>query len=347
MRRALRVLQPSSRRELALALALIRPAAQGARGMSKVELAERDDVLVFDDDAAGLLRSVLGCSEEEAEMVRRGIAKGQPVALMELQARLERSNLSSSRVHEVVGAFEHAGKYSFCKSHAMGYAHLCWALAYEKAHRPAAFWREHQRAIGSSSSAHTVYRDWVYRRAAMMVSKHATSVGAVGQQGGGAEAVGCGTVGGMQMRLEGGHVCALRQYRQHGVWAGAAFLPGFFVRSVPSAAVVEGGDVGRAEGQQGGGEGEGRLERIASHGQSADRSDPLVRGDGDEVEFAGLFACGRRYNKDTLFITVGIDNGAFLDLSFRWLAPLLRRPRNGTLDFLIVRYKVSSPCRLG
>ena len=316
--------------------------------MTKEELTERYDVIVFDDDAAGLLRSALGCNEEEAEMVRRGIAKGRPAALYELQARLESSNLSTSRVHEVVGAFEHAGKYSFCKSHAMGYAHLCWALAYEKAHRPAAFWREHQRAIGSSASAHTVYRDWVYRRAAMLapcrqakpvptVSPPLTAVAAVGRQGGGAEGGGhsCtdGTVGGVQMRLEGGHVCELQQYRQHGVWAGEAFLPGFFVRSLSkeravtrdscaSATVMAGGDTGRGGRQQGGGEGEERLERIVSErGRTAGGSEPLVRGEGEEVEFVGLFACGRRYKKDTLFITVGVGNGAFLDLSFRWATP--------------------------
>jgi DNA polymerase III alpha subunit len=32
----------------------------------------------------------------------------------------------------VLEALKDADKYSFCKSHAMGYAHLCWALAYEK-----------------------------------------------------------------------------------------------------------------------------------------------------------------------------------------------------------------------
>ena len=44
MRKALRVLQPASRRELALALALIRPAAKGARGLSRADLSTRQDL---------------------------------------------------------------------------------------------------------------------------------------------------------------------------------------------------------------------------------------------------------------------------------------------------------------
>jgi len=63
MRRALCLLQPSSRRELALALALIRPGAKGARGLTQAELARRRDAFVFDDDAAFFLQGVLGCSE--------------------------------------------------------------------------------------------------------------------------------------------------------------------------------------------------------------------------------------------------------------------------------------------
>jgi hypothetical protein len=325
MRKALRILQPSSRRELALALALIRPAAASARAVGKAELQERDDVLVFDDDATALLRTELQCSDAEAEVWRKALVKvqrerararretgrgdgagggGTGAAFEELEACLVARNVSSARVQAVLEAFRHSGSYSFCKSHAMGYAHLCWALAYEKAHRPALFWKEHTRCIGGSGNS--VYRPWVYRRAAVLVSVTAAT-----------NASGAATRG--QRTLSGGPVCALEQYRQQGWWEGAAFLPGCYVRiahcpPIPRTDKAEEVETEEVEGVDGAGEGE-KQARGAGWRCAGEGGVEL----GEEVLFRGLYACGRRYRGESsgvLFITVGVDNAVFVDCSF-------------------------------
>ena len=320
MRKALRVLQPASRRELALALALIRPAAKGARRLSRADLSARQDLFVFDDDASHFLKSLLGCSEAEAEVLRKQIVKGQrgkdAEPLQALESVLAVRNLSATRIREVVQAFEHVGQYSFCKSHAMGYAHLCWALAYEKAHHPHRFWQEHRRAVGQGGN--TVYRPWVYRREAIIASNSKQlDVLSVNHTGGLA-------VGG-QKTLRGDPVSELEQYKLSGWWQGEQFMPDCFVRPMNSTQSWDRSRSSRC--------GDHNLLVVADRGGMKDEEDEEEEEDlvsimrdataegaeessADLVEFRGLLACGRRYKGQVLFVTIGVANGVFLDLSF-------------------------------
>ena len=52
--------------------------------------------------------------------------------------------------------------YSFCKSHAVSYAQLVWALAYEKTHNPHRFW------MAALNHCHSEYRKWVHYREAKL-----------------------------------------------------------------------------------------------------------------------------------------------------------------------------------
>ncbi|MFN9902193.1 MAG: hypothetical protein ACK55Z_26105, partial [bacterium] len=46
--------------------------------------------------------------------------------------------------------------YSFCRAHAMSYAKLVWALAYEKVRQPKKFW------WSALNHAQSLYRPWVH-----------------------------------------------------------------------------------------------------------------------------------------------------------------------------------------
>ena len=50
--------------------------------------------------------------------------------------------------------------YSFCKSHAISYAKLVYALAYNRVHRPVEFW------VSALNNCNSSYRRWVYYREA-------------------------------------------------------------------------------------------------------------------------------------------------------------------------------------
>ena len=50
--------------------------------------------------------------------------------------------------------------YSFCKSHALSYGQLVWALAYEKVYNTHQFW------VATLNHCHSMYRKWVHYREA-------------------------------------------------------------------------------------------------------------------------------------------------------------------------------------
>jgi len=206
MKKVLRILAPSNRRELALALGLVRPAAQTARKFGREDLVRGDVALVFDDDVINMLKELLGCSEASAELLRKAFIKGDPSFQLELERGMAVGNFTAMQVRDALLRLANTDKYSFCKSHAMGYAHLSWALAYEKAHSPAAFWKKHvEILLGDSES---VYRPWVYKREALLAGASLAE-----QQ---------------QPSLRGGELEPVEQFMRWGVWLGSSFLPGCF-----------------------------------------------------------------------------------------------------------------------
>jgi DNA polymerase III alpha subunit len=69
-----------------------------------------------------------------------------------VRVRLGSSGVSDEATDEAIRLLSSSKLYGFCKSHAMSYAHLSWALAYEKAHNLKSFWEQFIDKVGMSRS---------------------------------------------------------------------------------------------------------------------------------------------------------------------------------------------------
>lgn len=155
-RKIVRAIRPRGRRDVALALALLRPAAASrgrkARFLRRWRQGRVISTLVFEDDATDLIASVLGCDHAEADLYRRAFAKGDKARVADFMARLG----DNPRRRDIVDDLSQLRAYSFCKAHALALGHVVWALAYHKAHDPARFW---WAALNHCAS---MYRPWVH-----------------------------------------------------------------------------------------------------------------------------------------------------------------------------------------
>lgn len=85
MMRLVRAIKPKSRRDIALCLALVRPAA-ASRGkklsfLKKWQKYRKKTQIVYDDDATALIQHLLKISADEADFYRRAFAKGDEVIM--------------------------------------------------------------------------------------------------------------------------------------------------------------------------------------------------------------------------------------------------------------------------
>lgn len=169
MRKILIEMAPQTILEVAIALALIRPAAaaDGRKSdflrMWKARLCLSDPLrrpILFDDDAIAIIRSALGCTSAEADRWRKVFAKSNYQKIQEFRILLLKNNHSLDFIDSVLEDLQQLAKYSFCKSHALSYAQLVWALAYWKAHNPHEFW------IATLNHCQSEYRPWVHKREA-------------------------------------------------------------------------------------------------------------------------------------------------------------------------------------
>ncbi len=146
IRKAFMRFRPTCLEDVALCLAIIRPAARDARAAET--MADLENMFVYDDDAIEIVSDTLGCSDAEADQYRRAFSKGDKKAIARIKGRIADK--------QVLQKLANLRKYSFCKSHAYSYAQLVWQLGYMKAHYPAAFWRATLKHCQSS------YRRWVH-----------------------------------------------------------------------------------------------------------------------------------------------------------------------------------------
>lgn len=170
MRKLFLGIKPRFLEDIAIALALIRPAA-ATRGR-KAEFLERwkygmEDVqspeyrqILYDDDAISLIRDVLACSSSEADRWRKVFAKQNPAGRIEFRKAMYRKGVPRPTQDHIMEELDYLALYSFCKSHAISYAQLVWALAYEKAHNPHRFW------CAALNHCHSEFRKWVHYREA-------------------------------------------------------------------------------------------------------------------------------------------------------------------------------------
>ncbi|MDB4489940.1 hypothetical protein N9045_00340 [bacterium] len=207
MRKIFTSMKPKNRSDVAFALALLRPAAAAEGNKDKI-LNGHDPVLVFDDDAIDKFREILNCSEAEADNYRRAFAKNKTEKIEELIAMV-----SSEEDKKLIrDNFKRLSLYSFCKSHAISYGQLVWALAYQKVRQPKQFW------LTSINHCESMYSKWVFYR-------HAVAAGLEITLGKGPwKLVDNKIIGAETLESEGSKLDLLK----HGYWIGESFLDGCY-----------------------------------------------------------------------------------------------------------------------
>lgn len=153
MRKALMLVKPKTVMDLAICLAIIRPAAKDAKQEFEVGNYKQNSI-IFDDDAIQLIAKLIGCDEDMADKIRRGYCKGKKDAVNIVNKYLQKKTPTiRKKIKTILGNLR---KYGFCKAHALSYAQLVWQLAYQKAHHPDQFWKATLKNVDSC------YRKWVH-----------------------------------------------------------------------------------------------------------------------------------------------------------------------------------------
>ena len=146
-------IQPKTIKDLAIILAIIRPAAKEARETINSSKSKK---IIFDDDAIEIISNKLGCDEGVADRFRKGYTKDNTQIIKEMQQLYLQKYGNLTRFGNFLKKLKNIKKYSFCKAHAFSYAQLIWKLAYVKVHYPKQFW--HSTLLYCQSS----YRKWVH-----------------------------------------------------------------------------------------------------------------------------------------------------------------------------------------
>jgi error-prone DNA polymerase len=171
MTRLVRAIKPRNRREIALCLALLRPAA-ASRGKKQAFLKHwqkyrTKSQIVYDDDATHLIGSLLRISEDEADFYRRAFAKGDEITMAKFKQLIDHLPQADTHIENLSMMRE----YSFCKSHAISYSYLVWALAYWKVRDPKRFWH------ATLMHCHSMYAKWVHVNEAKRAGLRFATVG--------------------------------------------------------------------------------------------------------------------------------------------------------------------------
>jgi len=159
MRKILALVKPKNFMDVAFCLALVRPAAANGNKTKAIvdfERGEFGNYLIFDDDAIDFIKNSINCDEGQADKYRRGFSKNKENLMNEFDALLKQFNLNDDKKNKLSSSLSDLRRYSFCKSHAISYGKLVWALAYCKAYFPKEFWKATLR------HCHSSYRKWVH-----------------------------------------------------------------------------------------------------------------------------------------------------------------------------------------
>ncbi len=225
MRKLFMEMKPRNVNDIAIALALIRPAA-AAEGrkqefLEKWKMGKVDNPLarpiIYDDDAIWKVKKALSCDSAEADMWRKAFAKGNSRARVEFRQKMAAAGHTPDIIECVVDDLNQLIYYSFCKSHAFSYAQLVWALGYWKAHRPHEFW------ASALNHCHSEYRKWVHYREArcsgLLLSRSPPPY-KVGVRQGQAALI---SSAGEQMYLQ--NPTPVEEVKQYGYWISEEFFP--------------------------------------------------------------------------------------------------------------------------
>ena len=161
MRKTLIALQPKSMYDVALALALIRPAAaDGGRKASYLHHWRKGDnqkQIIYDEDGIEYIGKLLNCNHSTADQYRRAFANQREGLMNEFISKIK----DFDDKEKIIDNLNQLNKYSFCKGHALAYGQMVWALAYNKARDRKTFWESTLKHCNSS------YRKWVHMREAL------------------------------------------------------------------------------------------------------------------------------------------------------------------------------------
>ena len=154
MRKALIKVKPKSINDLAICLAIIRPAAKDAR--IENNNIDYNSEMIFDDDAIEMLSKELNINYGLADKFRRCFSKGKWDAETKYQFNIVSSKIPHNKKLNLLKKLSNLRQYGFCKAHSYSYAQLVYKLAYQKAHNKKKFWESTVRNVKSS------YRKWVH-----------------------------------------------------------------------------------------------------------------------------------------------------------------------------------------
>tara|TARA_Y100000816_G_C26091772_1_gene577084 strand:+ start:315 stop:2018 length:1704 start_codon:yes stop_codon:yes gene_type:complete len=239
MRKCLVALQPKNWKDVALALALIRPAAAdgGRKAAYFRDLADgkKKNMMIYDDDSIYFIAESLGITMDKADGFRRAFKKRDEYKISEFFRLLNKRRWKELKVRQL----NDLNKYSFCKGHALAYGQLVWALAYHKCYNPNKFWKATLKHCNSS------YKKWVHKREAQL--------------------------NGVFLKNKNYKLDIKDQFLKNGWWSGKEFMPGCTLEEVQKGYYM----------------------------------------------FRGLVANTRtirRYGRGLKFVTIGYDNGKYIDL---------------------------------
>jgi len=152
----LRAIKPQCLSDLVLCMALIRPAsawrAHRSEFMNDWKTKRGTDLMVFEDNATRVISSLTGLSGPESDEIRRAFMKKDYEVTRPLREKLNQTEEGQGIIRDI----EAFRTFSMCKSHSVSYGKVAWALAWQKANNPMAFWK--------STVNHTksMWRPWVH-----------------------------------------------------------------------------------------------------------------------------------------------------------------------------------------
>lgn len=331
MRKIFMMMKPRNIYDVAVALALIRPSASMngqksdfLRDYSVFLKDKRDfrrdndiDYLIFDDDAIQYIARLLDISEGEADVYRKAFAKNRLGKKQEFLGRLKATypDWEQEKLEMVIMLLEQLQAYSFCKSHAISYAKLVWALAYQKVYNPKKFW------LAALNNCNSSYRRWVHFREAANVGIKLT-IGKRPWKMKNDMIVG----GSVQLRFKEDPV---GDYWKYGYWTTEEFLPDMYaeyymgkpnypkrrphkgvLRLAPSESVRDGNirELPKDDVRMVRFRGLVATGRPYDAGRRMKRGVQMEMGGGDKVERE------KSGGRVITFFTIGVDNGQYIDL---------------------------------
>ena len=286
MRKIFVEMKPQSIHDIAIALALIRPAAakngqkfnflQNYHLTNKVE---RNKYVIYDDDAIENIAKLINVSNSEADIYRKAFAKNKFYKKKEFRDRLEfiQRKMSVDDIDLIMERLEGLQSYSFCKSHAYSYAYLLYVLVYHKYYNPKKFWES------TLKNCCTSYRKWTHFR----------------------EAYNSGAILDKYMKCDR-NLPGEKQYFAQGFWNTPNFLKNMYIKFDEYSNLDE------------------ALESINNKDKEPnyDEEGRLIK-EKINVKFRGLIAtykifksCNKLSNKSKFitFVTIGYDNCKYIDL---------------------------------